>query len=93
MSRLYWKSKMAPLLCVLTIASSGVLAPPPAQARPGCEDAMRQSCNTYMPDQQLRVWQWMGYASLEECTVEFIAETCPWQFSGPLKGVRDDRLL
>jgi hypothetical protein len=87
------KSKMAALLGVLTVASSAVFAPPPAHARPGCEEAQRQSCNTYMPDQGLRVWQWMGYPSLEACTEDFISTTCPWQFSGPLEGVREDRLL
>lgn len=93
MSRMSRKSKMAALLGVLTIASSGVLAPPPALARPGCEEAQRQSCNTYMPDQGVRVWQWMGYPSLEACADEFISMNCPWQFSGPLEGVRHDRVL
>jgi hypothetical protein len=93
MSRMSRKSRVAALLGVLTIASSGVLAPPPALARPGCEEAQFQSCNTWMPDQHMRVWQWMGYSSIQECTADFIATTCPWMFSGTLKGVRDDRML
>jgi hypothetical protein len=87
------KSKLAALLGVLTIASSGAFAPPPALARPNCEDAQRQSCNTYMPDQGLRVWQWMGYSSLEECTADFITTTCPWSFSRSLHGTREERSL
>jgi len=93
MSRLSGKSKAAALLVALTVASSGVLAPSPALARPGCEEAQFQSCNTWMPDQHMRVWQWMGYSSIQECTADFIATTCPWMFSGSLKAVRDDRLL
>jgi hypothetical protein len=93
MSRIYRKAKVAILLGALAIASTGMFAPPPAQARPGCEDAQRQSCNSWMPDQHMRVWQWMGYSSLEECAAEAIALSCPWMFSGRLQGVRNDRML
>ncbi|MGZ8284862.1 MAG: hypothetical protein ACXW27_09590 [Allosphingosinicella sp.] len=91
MSRISRKSKVAALLGVLTIASSGVFAPPPAQAYPTCEDIMRRECARYWQGQPL--WQIQGYPTLQACVDDNVAMTCPPAYYGPLEGVREDPSL
>ena len=89
MSRISRNSRMAALLGVLTLASSGAFVAPPAQAYPTCEDIIRRECNRYFEGQHL--WQIQGYASLQECVDYEVAMTCPPQYYGTLAGVRNDR--
>ncbi len=85
------KSKTAALLCALTIASSGVFAPPPAQARPTCqEEAQRQCRNPWTYEDY---WQNQGYSSYQECVDDWVSMLCPPQYDGPLQGVREDPAL
>lgn len=91
MSRMSRKSKAAALLAALTVASSGVFAPPPAQAYPTCEELMRRECNRYWQGQY--AWQWQEYESLQACVDAEVAMTCPPQYSGALDGIREDGAL
>jgi hypothetical protein len=88
MSRMSRKSKVAALLGVLTIASSGALVPPPAQARPSCEDLVRQDCARFYEGQQ--VWELDGYYSLENCVEVESARTCPPRYYGATDGIREE---
>jgi hypothetical protein len=90
MSRISRKSKMAALLGVLAIASTGVFAPPPAQARPTCqEEASRQCRNPWTYEDK---WQQQGYSSYQECLDDWISMLCPPHNYGPLEGVREEAL-
>ncbi len=90
MSRISRKSKMAALLGALAIASSGVFAPPPAQARPTCqEEASRQCRNPWTYEDK---WQQQGYSSYQECLDDWISMLCPPQYDAPLAGLREEGL-
>jgi hypothetical protein len=91
MSKICVKSKMAALLGVLTVASSGAFIAPPAQAYPTCEELMRRECSRYWDGQY--AWQWQEYESLQACIDYEVAMTCPPQYYGSLEGVREDRPL
>ena len=90
MIRISWKSKAASVLAALAIASSGVFAPPPAQARPTCPDEMRRICG--LPWFGIRYWE-VEHSSLQECADDLTAQNCRPEFDdpGPLGSLREGR--
>lgn len=88
MSRLSGRSKIASLLGVVAIASSGLFAPPPAQARPSCEDLVWQQCARFYQGRQ--VWELDGYYSLENCFEVETARSCPPRYYGSADDYREE---
>lgn len=91
MSAMSRKSKAAALLVAVTVASTGVFAPPPAQAYPTCQDIVWRECNRYYQGQYL--WQRQEYESARACYYDQVEMTCGPQYYGSLEAVREDRPL
>ena len=88
MSRISRKSKIAALLGVLTIASSGIFPPPPAEAYPTCQDIVWRECNRVF--EGIPLWQRQEYESAWACYYDQVEMTCGPQYYGAMDGVRED---
>jgi hypothetical protein len=89
MSRISLKARAAALLVAVAVASTGIFAPPPAQAYPTCQDIVWRECNRYYQGQYL--WQRQGYDSAWACYYDQVEMTCGPQYYGALEGVREDQ--